>query len=766
MPDSPAPQIPARARALASPRLAAILALSLAASAPARADDSITAPHPVSELHAAYPERASGEHDVLLELLVAADGSVEEARVVEGQAPFSDAAIAAARGFRFAPARRGDRPVRARIRASVHFTPPPPPAAKPAPKPEPPRAIPLEVVVIGDPRAPGAVELGRAEVRVLPGAFGDPFRAIESLPGVTPTTSGSPYFYVRGAPPGNVGYFLDDIRLPSLFHVLLGPAVIPPALIDRVELFSGGYPAQYGRFAGGVLTATTRPPATELHAEGSLRLVDAAAFAETPLPGGRGSALAGARYSYTSAALSLFTSDLRFSYWDYQARLSLNLSARGRLTLFVFGAHDDSATREGATWTPLYHADFHRVDLRYDASLGERTRVTHGLTLGIDRSTAGVASYGTTDVGGVLHVERRVTVPVWHDTSLAARSRVLHRLSDAVLLRAGADATLDDYTADSGPAPIRLATLFTTRLDLAAGLFVDAVISAGRGVEITPGLRLDLWSSAGNKAISADPRLAVRVPLGDRVRLVDAVGLAHQTPGFTVPVPGLSVAGLQGGLQRSFQASTGVEADLPLSFRASATLFYNAFFGLTDGFGTSASAYGDDASVALAASRRSLGSAVGLEIHVERKLTERLGGFLSYTLSRSTRHTWAYNFASREDRTHVLQGALSWDIGHGFRVGARATLLSGRPLEPFYSYAVPYLGATREPPFFRLDARAEKRWTIGKRGYVSLVLEMLNATLAKEPNGVVCNVAVGSSDCKVDRIGPVSMPSLGVEGGL
>ena len=34
------------------------------------------------------------------------------------------------------------------------------------------------------------------------------------MPGVTPFASGVPFFFVRGAPPGNVGYFLDGVRVP------------------------------------------------------------------------------------------------------------------------------------------------------------------------------------------------------------------------------------------------------------------------------------------------------------------------------------------------------------------------------------------------------------------------------------------------------------------------------------------------------------------------------------------------------------------------
>src|SRR5688572_4455728 len=54
------------------------------------------------------------------------------------------------------------------------------------------------------------------EARQMPGAFGDAFRAIEALPGVTPIASGVPYFFVRGAPPGNTGYFIDGVRVPGL----------------------------------------------------------------------------------------------------------------------------------------------------------------------------------------------------------------------------------------------------------------------------------------------------------------------------------------------------------------------------------------------------------------------------------------------------------------------------------------------------------------------------------------------------------------------
>ena len=62
-------------------------------------------------------------------------------------------------------------------------------------------------------------------MRDVPGAFGDPFRVVDTVPGVLPLLSGVPYVYVRGAPPAGTIYIYDDIAVPALFHLALGPAL-------------------------------------------------------------------------------------------------------------------------------------------------------------------------------------------------------------------------------------------------------------------------------------------------------------------------------------------------------------------------------------------------------------------------------------------------------------------------------------------------------------------------------------------------------------
>lgn len=689
-----------------------------------------------------YPLSAQGTAEVRLELVVQVDGSVGDVRVLFGLEPFADAAQRAAWGWRFEPATRGGVPVAARIQFLVRFAPPPEPTAsgaQPEPTPAdaarvtpPPATEITEVVVLGE-STPGARGMGQAEARQLPGALGDPFNAVAVMPGVAPVISGLPLFLVRGAPPGNLGYFIDGVRVPLLYHAFLGPSVIHPALIERVELYPGGYPARFGRFAGGIVSADTVAPQNELHGEWSVRLVDAGAFVEVPFASGRGNVMIGGRYSYTALLLSLFT-DFRLEYWDYQALVSYQLGARDELSIFGFGAYD-FATEEGASNDPG-GVEFHRVDLRHTHRFGEDTRLRTAVTLGIDRTRG--------ENGSV------------RDRMLGARLDLHSRLGNAVLLRAGASGTRDEYrlAIDTDIQNyLDIITLFPSRTDTVLGAYADLVLDLSPVVQLTPGVRVDRYQSQGDVAIGVSPRLAARFSVTPDVTIVHALGLADQAPAFYPGVPGVAVAGLEGGLQRSVQTSAGVEIVLPGAYSMSYTLFNNAYFDITDPISLSQSLSLDQS----VAARRTMGSAQGLEVLVRRPLTRRFGGFLSYTLSRSTRSHDRVESLAGYDRTHVLNLAGNYDLGRRWLLGGRLVAYSGVP----GSRGNPRIfDGSRSRPFFRLDLRLEKRFSLGPDAWWAIVAEMMNATFSQE----VLRRDRCEQGCRDEVVGPVPMPSLGVMG--
>ncbi len=154
---------------------------------------------------------------------------------------------------------------------------------------------------------PTAHALELAEIREVPGTFGDPFRVLDSLPGVVPVMTGLPYVYVRGAPPAATAYYYDDIQLPALFHLALGPAVVHPAMIGAIDFFPGVAPARYGRKTGGVVTGQAATPTLRpgIHGELEWRLIDMQAYAASPTTGG-GRVEVGARYGYPGLIAKLF----------------------------------------------------------------------------------------------------------------------------------------------------------------------------------------------------------------------------------------------------------------------------------------------------------------------------------------------------------------------------------------------------------------------------------------------------------------------------
>ena len=684
---------------------------------------------------------------VLLTLTVNADGTVRSARAEQGEEPFASAAVQAASGFHFEPATRDGRPVAATIRFEIAFRAPvPAPAEPPAeaspgigvtPRPEPPK--PIEITVRGQVLAPAVSSFTRAEVRQLPGAFGDPFRAIEALPGVTPIASGLPFFYVRGAPPGNVGYYLDGVRVPYLYHVGLGPSIVHPGMVERVDLYPGGYPARFGRFAGGIVSGETSAPETELHGEANVRLFDAGALAETGFADGRGSILLGGRYSYTAAIVSVLAPDTDLAYRDYQLRASYALTPDDRITAFGFGSYDLVAQIKNGISTVVFGSEFYRLDLRYDHTTSSSGRLRTAVTLGFDQ----------TRVADQRNAQGRM---------LALRTELEQPLNPRLTLRAGGDFTLDSYSADArtyadpeDPNTLQFNRLFPPRTDLAFGAWADVVWKPTPRIEVTPGVRADLFASGGTTALGVDPRIAARFEITKALRIVHAYGLAHQPPSFIVPVPGLTPGKLQGGLQTSLQTSAGVELDLLEATTATMTLFHNAFFDMNDAIGIpDAAATGD------ALNQRTLGAAEGFELFLRRRLTQHIGGYLSYTLSRSTRELGGYNFPSAFDRTHVGSTAVAYDLGRHWRAGVRFVFYTGVPKStPSRGLITPPPAEhpDRDPSFYRLDVRLEKRWELGQRTWISLVFEVLNTTLHKETFGN-------------DRIGPVTIPSIGVEAGF
>lgn len=730
--------------------------LAAAGGARGAAAAVIVPPHRVDSGDVPYPAGAHGDASVTLLVVVDPNGRVTDVTVRSGAAPFGDAAAARVKNWQFAPATKDDEPIAAKITVVLHFheprvlpalLPPPTPNAPPATtEPAPP---PVEVTVKGEREEPSTIHIPRTDTRFVAGAFGDPLKVVEVLPGMVPWRSGLPYYYVRGSPPENVGYFIDGISVPLLFHVGPGPSTVAPALVDSVDIFPGSYPARYGRYAGAVIAAETTdpeaPPDGRPHGEFSARVYDANAYAVAPYDDGKGSVSVSGRYGYTELLTSLIVPDYSLGYWDYQVRASHKVEDKDTLTLFAFGAHDELHY----LGSPTFRIEYHRVDLRYDHPVpGGHLRIA--ATAKFDDSLTALQ----TDTGAGTSAAQK-------DRGVRLRAELDEKLTRDVRLRAGADVNVTDFSVDTYPSIDGFKPSTGPHTDLEAGAYGDVIWRPLRSLEIVPGVRFDAYQIRGETQWVPQPRLATRLKLTRDVAWLSAVGTAHQEPTEEILAPSKIPSPIDQAPQTIYQYSEGIEAKLPASMRVRVTGFYSHLIA-TGILGTSLSAEGESG---------------GGELFVQRDFSERLGGFLSYTLSRTVQSVGGITTRVAWDRTHVVSLVLGYDLGNNWRVGARLFLESGRPYPevcvncngpngsssagPIFEYPAGNL-----PVFWRVDTRLEKRWVFGTgdaRKWLAGTLECFNTFDKAEPSG---DEYVPGRGLVVLNQSAIILPSIGIEGGL
>ncbi len=655
----------------------------------------------------------------------------------------------------------------------------------PPPPPPPPRVIDVlteDELVEEEAAPPTERKLGARDVSRMPGAFGDAFRAIEALPGVAPMATGLPHLFVRGAQPSASGYYVDGIRVPFLFHLGVGPSVINPALIEDVTFYPGAFPARHGRHIGGIVAASTRPSSPRIRAEGSIRLFDAGAFADVPIDAIDTSVFGGFRYSYLAPLLAVFAPDTRLEYWDYTGGFWHRLSPRDRVGVLAFGSSDFLGQTEEVDGeeqeTELFGAEFHRVSARYERAarardadpgtpLGAATSIA--FTFGYDRS--GLSDEAKSDTY-MFQLRNDAEVPI---TDWLRLRGGLDLLAQQIEFRAKADDDDDDEEAGDGRADFDIREAFASRESGALAAWTDVVFAPVAVLEIVPGIRVDAYSESAERAVGVDPRVTVRTHPTSWLTTISGFGRMHQKPALLVNIPGLEPVGLNRGLQSATQLSQGFDLSLPEAVTLGVGGFYNFFDNLTD---LAATCTAEERRCRI--NNRADGRAYGLELIAQRPFSERIGGLVSYTLSRAERDVRGETFVADFDRTHVFNAALGVDFGSGWHAGARFTVLSGRPHslvrfddpeEPTEGTVIGRRNALRRSAYHRLDLRFEKRWVIADIAWISLILEGFNVTLQRETVDFDCRVAevLGSSsglDCGGQELGPISIPSIGVMGGI
>jgi hypothetical protein len=607
------------------------------------------------------------------------------------------------------------------------------------------------------------ISLRGAEIKQVPGTFGDPFRVVQALPGVASVISLLPFPIIRGASPSSTGFQLDGTRVPLLYHLLAGPSVIHPNFIDEMRFYPGGAPVPYGGYTGGIIdgrTARARPD--EQLVDFDVNMLQAGGMIRQPLGVLDATVTAAARYGYPGFLISLATDELSLSYWDYQLRVDGGNRRRG-WTVFAFGANDTLSTVSPTAdpddpdppLEPSMVLGFHRLDLRYHQGDG-RLELAPRLVLGYDRS----------------EIDATPTATWLAEPSL----RVTWKASARLELHGGLEGSLRTIDQATDEEPTDPAAVLIAGLDrfTNAGAFVEAQYRPTPAWLIRPGVRADVFGDADTTRTSVDPRLTVRRLLARRrlddvpadsddsaIWLKGAAGVYHQPPRFVLPLPGFDLMPLRHGLLASYQSSLGVEVPMGARFQITAEGYYNYLDPtlydlqnneasvLTEAGGTlfpTSTVWempADEFIERLTKPQR--GRSYGLELMVRRQAKTGVFGWLSYTLSRSERRRDGAWVPFDLDRTHLVNLVVGLPLDRNWDVGARVQYQSGKPTTTTAGY-----NEARTAGYLRIDVRVDKRvawrdWLLDF--YVD-----------------ISNVALLPEEIEAGEVARYVLPTLGVRG--
>ena len=679
--------------------------------------------------------------------------------------PLCDVIDGAIADSEFVPATREGIPVPSRVQVDIRL------AVRAAEEEAP--AVPLEIegdaideeLVFSetaevDARTQQSIELELEGIRNIPGTLGDPYRTLLLMPCVVPVANGQPYGYVCGAPPSGTAYLYDGLRIPLLFHSAVGAATIHPAIIRDVKLYTSAPAARYGRFTGGVMSGDPRTiPNDRVHGEAELRTIDVSGMLNVPLPKNGSMTFSGA-YGFPNLLLGALNVDATVDYWDYQYRADVAMSARSRFQVVAFGGRDNSVFDESQPSERLaLGLQFHRLETRFVGRL-DRWEVVGTMLYGYDFSNVeDDSAQNLSNAGANIH---RFGPRLWATYS-APKFQV--RLGGDVAGLFGPIRCQEDPIADI-PTPCDPTFAAQTRRVI-GGLYVDANVAPVKWLDLSFGVRGDVWSTAGERDAGASPRARATFHALDIADVFVGWGFGIMPAVYSIPLPGLGDVPLEPGLQRANQTEAGVRFFLPHELTLEARGYINLYRDIrfVDIF-TNPQINTQDGLPAGFIDDAADGKSYGATFLLQRPFQIGFSTFLAYTLGFSELTATAVSFdrtVSQEfdytpsyDVRHVLNAVLAWQAKFGLIISARMSTRSGRTEGWVWldddGMIQQYI--QRVPWFTRLDAEIAYEWAKpGRR--MRIALEWVNITQARDAQELSSQ---SSDDACVFRAGVPAEP--------
>jgi hypothetical protein len=646
----------------------------------------------------------------------------------------------------------------------------------------------FETVIVGikKKKDSSTKSLTQAEFLTLPGANGDPVKAVQNLPGVNRVSGFSSQVVIQGSAAKDTKYNIDGHEIPLVFHFGGLSSVVMPEALETVDYLSAGYESHYSRALGGIISLQTRAPDPgERDSKGFF-------FVDTLKAGGLyekridedSSYLISARHSYVGFLLGKiaekredFNLTVVPEFTDFTAIYHRKLSGTENLKVVALASRDSLGflLKEPFKDDPAFRGTFknetifYRLIPQWRKDLGSDGSVAASIGLGQDSILFDVGSQYFRLKSNVLSL-RGNWDKKWFEgedfgwsTELGLDSTLANGKVEVKIPSSRDDGGVQDPFSSGTP---RQQDVKFTNQDL--GVYLRNEITTGRLTSL-PSLRADSFGRTQEKLLS--PRLGFRYQASNDLMLKTAGGIYYQPP--------------EGVETDEVYGNPDIESPKALHFTLG---FENDFReGRKDGY-TWSTSYFDRWFEKLVANSSSqitrngelvyenynntgAGRAYGIETQLKFYETPYTG-WLSYTWSRSTR--WNPNqpeYLSESDQTHNINLIASRDFPRNWKISGRFRYVTGNPYTPIVGGTfdadndvyVPTRGAfysERFSDFKQLDIRFDKKFIMEKEIW-TFYLDIQNVWNQKNPEN---NQYAYDYSRKEEISGLPILPSLGLKG--
>lgn len=616
----------------------------------------------------------------------------------------------------------------------------------------------------------------------VPGANGDPVKAVQNLPGVARVQGFSSQVIIQGSAPEDTSYLLDDHDVPLIFHFGGLTSVITPEAVEQVDYLSGGYGPEYGRAMGGLIGLKTRNPATDrMKGFAFVDITKSGGMVEGPIDE-TSSYLVAARYSYLGLVLGealkdepAFNLTVAPSFGDLAGIYKKKLSNGDEFKFLSIVSHDElkfvlnEPLREdpGLRGEFSNTTDFYRLIPQWERRLSASEAWRASLGFGEDKIKLN-AGDNFLDIESMVVTQRteweKKFRPTW--TSYLGLDTRLSRSDVAFKLPAvGRGGGVDDPFS-SGETVERS----ISQDEILIGPYWRNRIKADDSRwTLMPSLRVDYFNLT--EEILPQPRFAVRYDQNSSLFYKAAAGLYYQPPQPQETSPGFGNPDVES--PRAWHLTAGLDKD----FREGATngfslqtnLFYRKFEKLV--VASEATVVRNGVQEFERFNNDGQGHAYGAEFLV-RFEKRPWSGWLSYTLSRSYRKEPGQGeYLFEYDQTHNINLVGAYEAKNNWRYSSRLRYVTGNPVTPVVGATfdadndvyVPKRGpyfSERNSPFVQLDVRIDKTW-VYDTWLLNAYLDIQNATNQQNSEGIRYSYNYAE---KRDVAGLPVLPTFGIRG--